>query len=428
MGYVLMVRDRGLVTDGEARAAIAELQKATDEVSAWDGVRTALGDERMHRFPWSHWEMQHWPDGVHGGTLGQLEDWIRVAAVGELSRKGELRETRTALAHLRPWDAAHTAKRLREAVRDRPSPWMSEVVPGWPSKQQLAKVEDELSSAEGDFDRLEARTRAELPIERNKIEEFIRAVESEWLGESTLRGSLTSSEPAEAPPMSWFGFNSLQSRDFFTTSPNVHAPPVQLGRSIGRGLVEGEIRRAVEILDQLPHSESSLEQLRRVVDARIDELKSHGARPRILIVGEWRAAHALLGDYSFGAGRAGTYRNVALDLEYVDREPICFVFDFEQTLRVRRWPARRADPKDIIAAGGKLLINVRDIDEAYAAELLEGNPGLRAGPAGEQQTQEDAVERLRQFVHIRVWTKLEIDLLPQPAGHAIDLIALDNPG
>lgn len=422
MGYLLMVRDRGLVTDGEARATITELQKATGEVSAWAGARTALGDERLHRFPWSHWEMQHWPDGVHGGTIGLLEDWIRIAAVSELNRRGELRGVRSALTDLRPWDAAHTVKRLREALRNRPADWLPQVVPGWPGEQQLAQIEAQLAAAESDFERLEARARAELPIERGKVEAFVQAVEGEWLKNAALRGSLTSVEPSEAAPTSWFGFNSLQSRDFFTTSPNVHAPPTELGKSIGRGLVDGEMSRAVDVLEHLPRSESTLDQLKHIVDGRIDELSARGGRPRILVVGEWRAAHALLGDYSFGVEQAGSYRNVPLQLVYVDSEPTCFVFDLEQTLDVRRWPAIKSDPGDITAAGGMLLVNVRDIDDTYAAQLLENNPALGSPPGGERQTEEDAVERLRQFVHIRVWTKLAIDLKPQPAGYAIRLL------
>jgi hypothetical protein len=101
--------------------------------------------------------------------------------------------------------------------------------------------------------------------------------------------------------------------------------------------------------------------------------------------------------------------------EFLDGQPGCLVFDPERCFHITRWQLA----EDIPGAryfDGTLSVNVREIDDSYAATLLADNPNLSVSEDGDQLTTDEAIRRLRRLVQVQAMTKSRLDLIDADAA------------
>ena len=422
LGDVLHRSERGLIDAEETPRLVGQIRPLLRRLPVGFSLIEALGDRRGGGYPWANWEMESWPVGQHGGAIGAIEEWIRVAAVVELASQPELMQVFESATKNSDPDAsflfsslAATAERSSNDVR------LRTIYPHEASLDRLVELSLQLSSSAAELAELERDRRAQLAISAPKVATFTSAVAEEWSKRNPLRGSLVETTAGlREPPTDWFGFNSLVPKDFFVES-DVHADPASLGHDVGSSLVRGEVARVIEILDELPREALSLAGLPAAVQKATENLVRRGLQPLIVVVDSWRAQHALAPDAGYGASGPVLVDGVPLVFEHADHEAACYVVDLGKTVGVSRWKAEPDEAGFALAVGGLLAVFVREVTDELAASLLESNPRLGLDDDGVRLDSGEARRRLRRQVHIRVWSKVEIEVA-EPEGFAFTII------
>jgi hypothetical protein len=118
---MLMLRKEDKLERNTVEAMLPRLYEAISSRSTWSALWAATREER-DQYPWSEWEMQHWPEGQTGGTLGVLLDWIRVAAAIRISQRNEGRSNSgRALLATDPFQAEYVVSSIRDAIDNVPT-------------------------------------------------------------------------------------------------------------------------------------------------------------------------------------------------------------------------------------------------------------------------------------------------------------------
>jgi hypothetical protein len=409
MADVIHREERDLLGTDAAVNVFREAETQLQRISVPRALLAALDSRGSDSpYPWASWEMESWPSGQRGGTIGHIEDRIRVVAALEMSRQPQSLGLFTTLAVDGGADsfliksvatAAETASANERLLRVLPDPT--------DATRRLATIASELTREADRLAELERDQRALIEINPEKIRQFTDAVMEAWNKPGLLRGDLsaTASEPT---PASWFGFNSLVPRDYFVDS-DVYADPASLGETVGRGMERGEVEAVLGVLDGLRDTEASMEDLPSVVSEELERQQALGLAPAVVVVNSWRAHRALTGDSGLGTASPVLLGAAPVLLEHSDdARSRCVVADLEQAVRIRRWVVRQP-PADFIALQDVLVFSVRAIDNELAAELLASNPRLATDDDGQPVNESESIRRLKRQVHVRVWTKVEVE-------------------
>ena len=419
---VLMLRSESRMSDQTSQALIRRTRAVLDRYPASYWAIPAL-DRFGEDYPWSEWEIQLWPDGKTGGTLGEMLDWIRVFAFLDAARRGVSGLTAPADVEGRRFDTFD----LRQMVKtweDRYAPWLHNAVPDMPTPEQLETTKGQVEALVNEMSEVEADERAGLELESDKVKAFYEAVETSWRYESKLRGPLEPTGDLDGPPAGSWGYNSYHQREFFTSAPGVLADPDRLGASIGGGLARSEINQVVHALSAAETSEATLEDLRAAVRRDVAVVRGLGHTPTIVVIGSWEAVYRLAGE---SEPDAPVFEGVPIEFEYADKDARCFVVDLDAALRVSRGCFDELPADAVALAGGQLLASVVPIAGDEAVRLITEHRVELTGTGGNPLDQHDQIRQLRRMVHIRAFSRFSVELIEATAVRAIRVVSQADP-
>lgn len=429
--WIILRHDAGKTEASEAKDFHAVIRDLSTS-SPWLAYLTARDRETSELLSWTWWETGLWEDR-RAGVLAFDEFLDRAFAAQLIDGRAELPEgvdAPNAGIRYRLERLMALVEEFAAQERTRP-PFL-----GRPGESRVGAVRQRLADLIAALQTAEDDALIALGLGSERVEQFRGAVVEAWKSPRHIRSLVPSLiwkpplvEPEEAPAEQQpegFGSNTLVPKEFFAEVENVHADPAHIGREFGDGLGRGEGALILSRLQAtLAEVATSLESFAAKVDRSVDDLIRRGLRPSVVIINSWRLLRALRhrdlepeGAWATaGLEQAPRLKrtNTPLLLRYEEGGELCIVADFRAVMAIRHRVAKPELPGDTIHEDGRLLIGVRQLDEAKAREMIAASPRFKS-INGSELADDEAVRRIRKQVHVRVLEWIVVEVRDRTAG------------
>ena len=275
----------------------------------------------------------------------------------------------------------------------------------------------------------------ESELSKESLEEFESHFRKAWNQASVFRTLAKGfhfyqdhlSDPNVPDTVTTVGFNKLERKEWFIAGNSYAARSI--GENLGTNLGRHETTQLFEQITSAiePIVVATPEEARESLDIFIDGIED--ASSYVLIASQGYDYEAKLyesgffertrkfdGDQVFAHFVLGKYRNLPLVPIWIPdggKKPSLVCADMQRLGVLHQYW--------IDTPGREIEISVKKIGESEASALLRENPRLKTNQAGQEESDEDAIFRLRKSVHLKIREKYSYSLSEDRQAIRIDL-------
>jgi hypothetical protein len=226
----------------------------------------------------------------------------------------------------------------------------------------------------------------------------------------------------------FYGFNLIDRKDVYAkgSGMNVH----DYGKQYGEGLGEGETKIVFDTILEcvLPFESDPIADSHLIsnIDKALNNLKSNGYKPIIVVIDSWDASRILERSDNFiyyqntpvQPKALGTYRDRPVFQLRHRLKPTILIADLKSLGTWEQYrPHLSSEEEKYLTDIATIYVKPYTLETAN--ELIEKQPNLRRGENGQERPTQEVITELQQRVHFRIVEHFKFQVMDTKAGYKL---------